>query len=254
MDSNNDAFCDKCGKYDTNHIHNFNQQIPEKDYLATTADYENAPTYYFSCSCGDKGTDTFSFGKPLAVSEGLSFVSNGDGTCYVSDIGECTDNNIVIPFTSPHGDKVTAIGERAFFEWPNIVSITIPDSVTVIDHYAFARCTGLKSITIPNSVTSIGKLAFYTCTSLENTIIPDSVTSIDEYAFYGSYSLTNINYRRTEEQWNAISKADKWDHDTGSFTITYNYIDILMTKRCWNCLLYQRTRRYQDRIRFIDTY
>ena len=32
--------------------------------------------------------------------QGLSFTSNGDGTCYVSGIGSCTDTDIVIPSVS----------------------------------------------------------------------------------------------------------------------------------------------------------
>ena len=33
----------------------------------------------------------------LRYSEGLEFISNGDGTCYVSGIGICTDIDIVVP-------------------------------------------------------------------------------------------------------------------------------------------------------------
>ena len=43
-------------------------------------------------------------------SQGLEFTSNGDGTCYVSGIGTCTDLDIAVPPTSPDGDTVTAIG------------------------------------------------------------------------------------------------------------------------------------------------
>ena len=47
-------------------------------------------------------------------SEGLKFTSNGDGTCYVSGIGSCTDTVVNIPPTSPEGDTVTSIGVNAF--------------------------------------------------------------------------------------------------------------------------------------------
>ena len=53
-------------------------------------------------------------GEVLVPSEGLEFTSNGDGTCYVAGIGECTDTDIVIPEVSPTGDVVIAIGTYAF--------------------------------------------------------------------------------------------------------------------------------------------
>ena len=48
--------------------------------------------------------------NPPANDGNLEFVSNGDGTCYVSGIGElAAAENIVIPEKSPEGDKVTGI-------------------------------------------------------------------------------------------------------------------------------------------------
>ena len=47
-------------------------------------------------------------------SGGLKFVSNGDGTCYVSGLEDDSPEEIDIPYTSPKGDKVTAIGPGAF--------------------------------------------------------------------------------------------------------------------------------------------
>ncbi len=39
----------------------------------------------------------------LIPSEGLQFISNGDGTCYVNGIGTCADSDVVIPNMSPEG-------------------------------------------------------------------------------------------------------------------------------------------------------
>ena len=46
-------------------------------------------------------------------SQGLAYISNGDGTCFVSGIGTCTDTDVVIPAVSPAGDTVTGIGDEA---------------------------------------------------------------------------------------------------------------------------------------------
>ena len=98
---------------------------------------------------------------PAEPSKGLEFTSNNDGTCYVSGIGTCEDTDVIIPNTSPEGDRVTSIGQEAFTFCNNITSITIPDSVTSIGYAAFYDCSGLTSIIIPNSVTSIMEEAFY---------------------------------------------------------------------------------------------
>ncbi len=125
-------------------------------------------------------------------SSGLSFKSNGDGTCYVSGIGTCTDTDVIIPRFSPNGNRVTGIGDYAFEYCRSLTSITIPDGVTSISYAAFYNCTSLTSITISDGVTSIGKYAFYKCTSLTSITIPDSVTSMGEYAFSECTSLTSI--------------------------------------------------------------
>ena len=74
-------------------------------------------------------------------SEGLAFTSNGDGTCYISGIGSCTDSNIVIPVVSPDGDRVTGIGDQAFRGSSSLTSVVIPDSVTSIGNDAFYGCS-----------------------------------------------------------------------------------------------------------------
>ena len=108
--------------------------------------------------------------KPFEPCMKLEFTSNGDGTCYVSGIGECRHENVVIPSKSPGGDKVSGIGEHAFSGCSR-TSIIIPDSVTSIGDYAFENCTNLTSITIGNGVTDIGKDAFRYCDSLKSVYI-----------------------------------------------------------------------------------
>ena len=136
----------------------------------------------YVCSfCGDK-----------FFSDGLSFSSNGDGTCYVSWIGACKDSEINVPLTSPAGDTVTAIGDRAFEQCYGITKVTIPSSVTRIGDYAFFECCLLNSVELPDSITSVGIYAFSSCSSLTGITIPSSVTSIGEAAFADCYSLVEV--------------------------------------------------------------
>ena len=90
------------------------------------------------------------------------------------------------------GNEVKSIGNSAFYDCSDLISITIPNSVTSIGMGAFSFCTGLTSITIPNSVTSIGDYAFWGCSGLTSITIPNSVTSIGYDAFRGCSGLTSI--------------------------------------------------------------
>ncbi len=164
------------------HTHAFTMQSADAKYLASAATCKAAASYYYSCECGEKGTATFTSGAHGAhsmendvckycdrsASEGLEFVSNDDGTCYVSDIGTCTDTDLLIPTTSPAGDSVTSIGAFAFSHCTSLTSVTFAeDSVCEsIGACAFFRCTSLTSIMIPASVTSIGGGAFDGCEKL----------------------------------------------------------------------------------------
>ncbi len=60
----------------------FDQQVATDKYLASAATCKNAATYYYSCTCEEKGTETFSHGDKNPnnhVSDELVYVSAGDG-------------------------------------------------------------------------------------------------------------------------------------------------------------------------------
>ena len=113
------------------------------------------------CSCGDESETA------------LEFTSNGDGTCYVSGIGDCVVENLVIPSKSPKGDTVVAIGDRAFFDCFTLKSVTIPDTVTKIGDNAFRGCIYLTEIDIPKSVKTIGKTILADCKALNKITVDD---------------------------------------------------------------------------------
>ncbi len=121
----------------------------------------------------------------------LSFTLSADGSSYiVSGIGDETGTDIVIP-SLYKGKPVVAIGEGAFEECRNLMSVIIPASVTVIGDSAFAFCTNLAYVNIPYGVTNIGVKAFTYCYDLTEIALPGSVTEIGDRAFALS-GLTNI--------------------------------------------------------------
>ena len=222
--------CAVCGKYfdaDKNIIIDLNTPMTDHDWDDGVVTKEATTTetgiLTYTCSrCSVTKTEIIPMND---FSKGLEFTSNGDGTCYVSGIGTCTDTDIIIPSVSPAGDIVTSIGDYAFLGCSALTSIEIPEGVTSIGWDAFSGCSSLTSTNIPASVTSIGSSAFSGCSSLtsitvaegntvyhsagnclietasktliagcKNSIIPTdgSVTSIGDEAFSYCSSLTSI--------------------------------------------------------------
>lgn len=95
-------------------------------------------------------------------------------------------NHVIIP------DFVTEIGEGAFKECRELISVVIPKSVTKIGMNAFAFCEGLTSVVIPNSVTEIEDGAFNVCCELQSVVIPDSLIEISKFNFYYCEKLRSI--------------------------------------------------------------
>lgn len=83
------------------------------------------------------------------------------------------------------GKKVTSIGEGAFYDNSNLVSVTLPDTVTNISENAFSGCRSLKEVKLPEGLKTIGDFAFFSCTAkgFDEITIPNSVTSIGDCAF-----------------------------------------------------------------------
>ena len=75
------AVCSKCsqeyGVVSTD-SHVFSQKVVDIKYLKSPATCENKAKYYYSCECGEKGTDYFEYGEELGHAYGEA-VSDGNG-------------------------------------------------------------------------------------------------------------------------------------------------------------------------------
>lgn len=89
-------------------------------------------------------------------------------------------------------DKVTSIGNFAFYGCKNLVSVYIPNSVKTIGSYAFASCNRLTSVQMSGSATYIGDGAFYSCYALESIRLPYGLTHLGSQAFYRCESLKSV--------------------------------------------------------------
>lgn len=127
----------------------------------------------------------------IQESTGFMFESNGDGTCTLTKIGDCTDNDIVIPEKSPAGDTVTMIAEYAFYGAEDINSIVIAGKTMELDTKAFQSCEA-KKIVISGCDLQVGKNAFSYCDDVEEVCITGSNIEVETYAFYDTGKDMNV--------------------------------------------------------------
>lgn len=96
--------CTVCGRTRTEaigklHTHIYNVKKPGTDCLYREADCTRAAVYYYLCSCGVQGTETYSYGDPLGHSF-TDYHSNGDATCQAdgtktAQCDRCTEQKTV---------------------------------------------------------------------------------------------------------------------------------------------------------------
>lgn len=135
-------------------------------------------------------------GTALAANGDIAYAVEGGNIYYDAATGTITDcdesvTSAIIP-SDIDGTRITSIGDSAFRECRNLVSIDIPSSVDSIGIEAFIGCEKLLSITIPTGVTSISEYTFKQCSSLTEVSIPSTLTKIGNEAFKDCSSLNKI--------------------------------------------------------------
>ncbi len=140
---------------------------------------------------------------PDVPSEGLAYTLINDGTEYeVSNIGSCTDTEIVIPETY-NGLPVTSIGGWAFEGETQITRIVIPSTMESIGTSAFEGCDKLievvnkSSLTITTGDSGNGGVAVHAKQVITDTA-DSNIVKQNGYTFYndnGNYYL--IEYTGT---------------------------------------------------------
>lgn len=119
----------------------------------------------------------------VTPSEGLEFESNGDGTCTITGIGTCTDEDLVIPLESPDGDTVTLIGKYALYGLEDVQSVTLANYMYEVDENAF-QYGEFTAVSIIGGSPVLNKSAFSSCEDLTSITIRDCQIQAEEYAFY----------------------------------------------------------------------
>ena len=134
-------FASGCGKKE-NHTHSFTQEIAEDKYLASNATCSEGARYYYSCKCGETGTETFEYGASL----GHKF------TNYVSDNNaKCTEDGTKTAKCDrcSETDTVTDVGSKLGHEFTNYISdnnATYEKDGTKTAHCNRKGCTATDTI------------------------------------------------------------------------------------------------------------
>ena len=98
--------------------HTFNQQVVSDAYLASAATPDSPAYYYYSCLCGEKGTETFAYGEPAGHTFSPEWTVNADyhwhaDTCghpdVTSDYGPHTWDAGVITVQPTHTSEGTKV-------------------------------------------------------------------------------------------------------------------------------------------------
>lgn len=100
-------------------------------------------------------------------------------------------NRGLVSITLP--ETVVSIGEKAFYELPNLTTVNFPASLKSIGAQAFEYCRSLRNATLPHNVSYIGREAFNS-TDLREIHVPNSVTTIERGAYAGCENLITATF------------------------------------------------------------
>lgn len=181
---------------DVSHVHEYLVKNVSSEYLATPATCTEKAKYYYSCSCGEKGTETFESGETLRCNAIYHWGTNGvkEKHTMVRDVcavckKEATsvdkftftkidggyeitgydgnDLDIILP-SEYNGLPIVAIGDSIFLDvtvaetYGVIKSVYISENITKIG-MSFIGCIGIREVYIPHSVKDVSVDAFYVC-------------------------------------------------------------------------------------------
>ena len=134
-----------CASPRQTHEHDFDRQVATGEYLAAPAGCLLPASYYYSCECGEKGTETFVHGDPLghdfsasvATEEHLySPADHRNPATYYYSCRRCGENDPSRAFE--YGDRVPHVFDR---QVPTGEYLAIPaDCETPASYYYSCEC------------------------------------------------------------------------------------------------------------------
>ena len=123
---------------------------------------------------------------------------DSNNTAEVTGLAAGNNTTILdIPSVVAKDDKVytvTSIGNDAFADCINIISVTIPNGVVKLGNRVFKGCTRLTEINLSNTITTVGTYLFSGCTNLEEYNIPTSLRKLNSRMFENCTKITEFTF------------------------------------------------------------
>ena len=127
----------------------------------------------------------------------LTYTVNDDGQTVTLANGRSATGSITIPAAVEQDGisyPVTSIGNTAFENCWQLVSVTFSGDVGGIGLGAFGFCDALNTVTFSGDVGSIGNYAFGSCDALNTVTFSGDVGSIRRFAFTGCSALDTVTF------------------------------------------------------------
>ena len=131
-------------------------------------------------------------------------------------------------------ETVIYIGEGAFRDCEDLVSVNLPSSISEIPSFCFENCTALSTVEIPkdNNICNIFSYAFYNCTSLkEFPLAMQYLSTVEDYSFSGS-GITEIVVPDTVSYLGGYAFENCVDLLSASIPSTEQYINTSCFENC----------------------
>ena len=126
-----------------------------------------------------------------------TIIDNVNKYVSVSAGEQLANSTLVIPNQVTYDGKtytVTQIDSAGFYDKPEIVSLTLPNTIKNIGFKAFAHCINLRNLVLSSDIVTLNNQTFYGCTSLTNITFNGDVETLGDQTFYECSSLTSINF------------------------------------------------------------
>ena len=205
------AVCTVCNEeYGTYADHVYNVKNTDPLYKAFPSNCTDAAAYYYTCACGEKGTETFTDGDPLGHS--YITVSNGDGT-----------HSLVCKNDETHTSTVSCSGGTATCIDSAVCDACGEEYGAPLGHNWDNGTVKPDEVTDESSFCELGGTMIYTCTvcSITKTEItpPKTHTFVSEITAptcsekgYTTHTCSVCNYSYTDTETNATG-VHVWDKD-----------------------------------------
>ena len=174
---------------------------------------------------------------PVTPEEEFDYIGEEGKGIYIKSCS--SDDPVIIVPETINGRTVVGLWRGAFFNMPELVAVSLPDTVVEIGDCCFQMSSKLKYVNLGKGLKYYGLTIFANCDSIERIYIPEGANSEsaiaqscsnlkDVYVPSSVIDFTNLFYK--EQSPNAVvhtpsgSAAEQWAKDNG-ITVINDYDD-----------------------------